>query len=232
MVDMTYADTDLWFSPLTARGKARARRGGVTPSCAGFPERNIEAKCHRFARSRRESTETREIHDPAVGAHHAHAGGMPNLYQRVLQLNQAASHAHEYEVAYHLLAAALHAAKTDSQIDEVVQRATEQQSEVDAQPEHRLSASQAQKRGNAPLFGSLVLIANARRADMKAHRALRQSRALKGQFDAAHAKGMKALSEGNYEAFDKAMRREGEVVDAQDRLTFEQTGKGQRKASR
>jgi len=153
---------------------------------------------------------------------------MPNLYQLVLQLNHAAADAHEYEVAYYLLAAALHAAKTDPQIDAVIQRATEQEAEVDAQPEHPLSKGQAKERGTAQLFRSLAVIAESRRAGKKAHGALKQNRALKRQFDAAHAKGMKALNEGNYEALDEAIKSEGEVVDAQDRLVLEQAGKGQR----
>jgi hypothetical protein len=80
-------------------------------------------------------------------------------YSRLLGINrQAFSEAH-YEVAYHALAAALHAASDEAdqiRVREVQVVAIEQRDWIDEhRPEHRLSSASARKRGQQNIFWML-----------------------------------------------------------------------------
>ena len=86
----------------------------------------------------------------------------PDLYTSIVSLNRSAADARQFEVAYHLLAAALHAAEVSGdkgQIEEVIQLARQQGSAVDSAPNHPLSTVNARKRGNTPLYASLIAMA-------------------------------------------------------------------------
>lgn len=80
-------------------------------------------------------------------------------YSRLLVINrQAFSDAH-YEVAYHALAAALHAASDDAdqtRVHQVQEIAVQQRDWIDENdPEHRLSSTSARKRGQHDVFWML-----------------------------------------------------------------------------
>ena len=80
-------------------------------------------------------------------------------YSRLLVINgQEFSGAH-YEVAYHALAAALHAACDDAnmtRLRQIQQIAVQQRDWIDEhQPEHRLSTTSAQQRGQRNVFWML-----------------------------------------------------------------------------
>ena len=73
-----------------------------------------------------------------------------------------------HEVAYHLLAAALHAAEITgdtSRIEAIVHLAVEQGAAVDDQIDHPLATGNARKRGNTPLYESLAGTARKARPD-------------------------------------------------------------------
>ncbi len=94
------------------------------------------------------------------------------LFAEILELNRRAVDAETFEVAYHLLAAALHAAADDlDKIDTVIALAQEQAEAVDAQPGHAMGYERAAQRGNTPLFRSLLTTAEAKRAQVRAERA-------------------------------------------------------------
>ena len=95
------------------------------------------------------------------------------LFDEIMELNRRAVNVGEFEVAYHLLAAALHAAGDDeTRIDAVMELAREQADIVDAQPDHPLGHERATSRGTTPLFHSLVTTAEAQSALCPALRAV------------------------------------------------------------
>lgn len=82
------------------------------------------------------------------------------MLDELLQLNARAAAAGEFEVAYHLLMAALHAAdhaQDQAVLDRITALAREQGAAVEAvQPSHHLARSQAQSRGQTSVFDSLL----------------------------------------------------------------------------
>jgi hypothetical protein len=107
-----------------------------------------------------------------------------DLYTSIVLLNRAAADARQFEVAYHLLAAALHAAEVSgdkNQIEEVILLAGQQGSAVDAAPNHPLSTVNARKRGNTPLYSSLIAMARGKLERIDSQRAMQKHRASANQ---------------------------------------------------
>lgn len=81
------------------------------------------------------------------------------MVDEVLKLNAEAAARGQYEVAYHLLMAALHAAdheKDLAALDRISKIGKEQSAAIERiQPPHHLSRRQAQLRGQTSLFDSL-----------------------------------------------------------------------------
>jgi hypothetical protein len=109
------------------------------------------------------------------------------LYQHLLQLHDDTFAAQRYELSYHVLAAALHAAEelnSPELLKSVQKIAGNRQKEIDElRPDHNISSEAAKGRGNSALFASLASIADAARgriaADMTVER-LRQDAGKKG----------------------------------------------------
>src|ERR1051325_8446970 len=81
------------------------------------------------------------------------------MLDAVLKLNADAVAQGEYEVAYHLLMAALHFAEGQKNVvalDRITQLAKEQGGAIERVPTHQLSRKQAQLRGQTALFDSLL----------------------------------------------------------------------------
>ena len=80
-------------------------------------------------------------------------------YSRLLNINREAFAEAHYEVAYHALAAALHAASDEAdqaRVRSVQEIAIQQGNWIDEhRPEHRLSSISARKRGQRTLFWML-----------------------------------------------------------------------------
>src|SRR5262245_21468747 len=101
------------------------------------------------------------------------------LFTAIISLNSEAAKAREFEVAYHLLAAALHAAeKTNDEdgIEDVRRLATDQGAAVDAVPDHPLASVNATRRGTMPLYETLLMMARAKLAQIKAQRVIDEGR--------------------------------------------------------
>jgi hypothetical protein len=98
------------------------------------------------------------------------------LYQHLLQLHHDTFEAQRYELSYHVLAAALHAAEELNSVallTNVQSVAANRQAEIDQlQPEHRISSMAAKVRGNFALFTSLANIAGAARGRIAADQTL------------------------------------------------------------
>ena len=94
------------------------------------------------------------------------------ILPELLELNRRAVEAGDFEIGYHILAAALHASNDDvERIDAIIDLALAQAEAIDARPKHPLSSQRADERGTVPLFRSLVKTAEARRAQAHAARA-------------------------------------------------------------
>jgi hypothetical protein len=96
-----------------------------------------------------------------------------DLYEQILSLNATAAEAGQFEVAYHLLAAALHAAATGrdrSRIEAVIRLADNQGAAVEAAHDHPMSASNARTRGHSPLYDTLMATARGRLAQLDSQR--------------------------------------------------------------
>jgi hypothetical protein len=82
------------------------------------------------------------------------------MLDKVLKLNAEAAAQGDYEVAYHLLMAALHVAdhaKDAAGVERIAQLAREQGGALERlQPPHHLSRRQAQLRGQTAVFDSLM----------------------------------------------------------------------------
>jgi hypothetical protein len=107
-----------------------------------------------------------------------------DLYADILALNQTAAAASQYEVAYHLLAAALHAADVSddpARIETVLRLAAEQGAAVNSRVEHPLAAVNAAARGNTPIYESLAATARARLAQINAERLIARTEVLRNQ---------------------------------------------------
>ena len=102
------------------------------------------------------------------------------LYQHLLQLHNDTFEAERYELSYHVLAAALHAAEELNSVElltHVQTVAAKRQAEIDRlQPEHRISSEAAKARGNFALFTSLANIAVAARGRIAADQTLERLR--------------------------------------------------------
>ena len=94
------------------------------------------------------------------------------LFPEILELNRRAVDAQTFEVAYHLLAAALHAAADDVEgINRVMALALQQGEALDARFDHAMSSERAAHRGNEPMYQSLATNAEAKLAQVRAERA-------------------------------------------------------------
>lgn len=84
---------------------------------------------------------------------------MAAMLDELLALDRQAASGGDYEVAYHLLMAALHAAdhaKDLAGVERIAQLATEQCAAIErVRPQHHLSRRQAQLRGQTAVFDSL-----------------------------------------------------------------------------
>jgi hypothetical protein len=102
------------------------------------------------------------------------------LYHRLRAMHDEAIEAGRYELGYHVLAAALHAAEELDSLElltEIGALAGERQRMLDdLQPEHRLSSNAAHRRGNSAQYSALVSIAAAARGRISADRTLTRSR--------------------------------------------------------
>ena len=105
------------------------------------------------------------------------------LADQLMRLNSSSYDAGRYEVAYHLLAAALHCAEElcDLQLASSVQaRAEQQQAQLDeTQPPHPLSSRGARGRGTHPLFATLARTARAAASRIKAQIAQKHADAVR-----------------------------------------------------
>ena|SRR6267143_1632115 len=85
---------------------------------------------------------------------------MAGMLSEMLALNASAAARGEYEVAYHLLMAALHVAEHEKDgggLERIARVAREQAAALErVQPPHPLSRKQAQLRGQTALFDSLA----------------------------------------------------------------------------
>jgi hypothetical protein len=106
------------------------------------------------------------------------------LYDRILAMHDAAFREGRFDVAYHLLAAALHAGeelRSPEQLTRISEIASNCQKSIDgANPEHRLSSNSAHQRGNHAQFTALVGIAAAAKGRITADLALERSRIARG----------------------------------------------------
>lgn len=96
------------------------------------------------------------------------------LRDATFDLFAAARDAREYEVAYHLLCAVLHAAESleDAETCRLVElRANECRDWIDLHaPQHRLSTQSAQARGHEGIFRQLAVMGESARLRMQAHK--------------------------------------------------------------
>jgi hypothetical protein len=102
------------------------------------------------------------------------------LYRTLMQMHEEAFAAGMFEVSYHLLAAAMHAAEDANDVDRlkaVEGLATQRQAEIDrTQPHHSVSSASAGGRGNFALFTSLSATAGAARGRIAADQAVARVR--------------------------------------------------------
>ena len=100
------------------------------------------------------------------------------MLQEILELNRRAAARGDFEVAYHLLMAALHAADDagDEQSLQGIRELARQQGEaVEAvQPSHHLSRKLAQARGQTAVFDSFIAHLEAVRLRLQSHRRLKR----------------------------------------------------------
>jgi len=98
------------------------------------------------------------------------------LYQRLMQMQEEAFKAGRFEVSYHILAAAVHAAEELNSVallEEIGVLATARQAGLDARDStHTISTASAQGRGNPALFANLSVTANAARTRIAADAAV------------------------------------------------------------
>jgi hypothetical protein len=108
------------------------------------------------------------------------------LFQHLMQMQEQAFRDRRFEVSFHLLAAAVHAAeelKSVGLLKELGALASSRQEELDRkEPVHAISTAAAQARGNSALFATLATTANATRARIAADAAVGRIRGrLEGQ---------------------------------------------------
>jgi hypothetical protein len=104
------------------------------------------------------------------------------LFARLLEMHREAFENERFDVAYHLLAAALHAAEelqSAERLGTVGAIAEQRQRALDAQePNHRLSTTSANHRGGLPQYTALVGIAQAVRGRIAAESARERARTI------------------------------------------------------
>jgi hypothetical protein len=102
------------------------------------------------------------------------------LYQTLMQMHEDTFAAGLFEVSYHLMAAALHAAEEVNNLDLITQvelQATQRQADIDrSQPHHKVSSASAAGRGNFALFTALSATAGAARGRIAADQAVARVR--------------------------------------------------------
>ena len=105
---------------------------------------------------------------------------LSQLRTSALDLFNAARALEQYEVAYHALAAVLHAAEVlaDPETCRVVERyADECRQRLDAHaPEHKLSSRSAQAHGHEAIFRQLAVTAQSARLRIESERQKKQGR--------------------------------------------------------
>jgi len=110
--------------------------------------------------------------------HAEHEGD--KLYRTLMQMHEDTFAAGLFEVSYHLLAAALHAAEEADNLElitRVEMQATQRQAEIDrSQPQHKVSSASAAGRGNFALFTALSATAGAARGRIAADQAVARVR--------------------------------------------------------
>ena len=88
-----------------------------------------------------------------------------DAFRALLDLHDGLMDAGLAEAGYHALTAAMHCAETTANREDlrlVMQRAELRQRQLDLlQPPHRLSTTQAERRGHKPMFASLAVTTNA-----------------------------------------------------------------------
>jgi hypothetical protein len=106
------------------------------------------------------------------------------LYDRIIAMHAQAFREQRFDLSYHLLAAALHAAEELNSIDllsDISDLATKCQETIDQmKPEHRLSSRSAHHRGNHAQYTALTTIAAAAKGRITADNALARSRTMRG----------------------------------------------------
>jgi hypothetical protein len=101
--------------------------------------------------------------------HSRHSAGL--LYEKLMKMHQHAFMARRFDVAYHLLAAALHAAEEAQDQDRVIEveiLAKERQAAIDREQRNTATSSLPVTRGVATRFTLLAATAAAMRADSMA----------------------------------------------------------------
>ncbi len=102
-----------------------------------------------------------------------------------LALFEAARNADQHEVAYHALAAMLHAAEAlddAAACAEVERLANESRLHIDHdEPGHKLSSSTAHQRGHESIYKQLALTAVSARLRIEAHMARRNAKGARGR---------------------------------------------------
>src|SRR5215510_11591892 len=102
-----------------------------------------------------------------------------DLYNAIIGLNAMAAEARAFEVAYHLLAAALHAAEDSNDVDaveEVIRLAIDQGAAIDAMEDHPMASNNATRRGTMPLYQTLIMMARGKLAQIHAHQIIDRNR--------------------------------------------------------
>lgn len=101
-----------------------------------------------------------------------------SLLERLLELSAEAARIGEYEIAYHAILAALHAAESArslSGVERVLRLAEEQEMAIESlRPPHRLSSAEAKHRGTDPLYRSLPIHAEAVRLRLTSDKHIRR----------------------------------------------------------
>jgi hypothetical protein len=109
------------------------------------------------------------------------------LYQRLMQIHEQAFEAGRFQVAYHVMAAAVHAAEEFNSVESLEQvevLARSRQAELDErEPEHAISTASAKSRGNTALFANLATTAGAARVRISAEVTVGRMRSVGGGAD-------------------------------------------------
>jgi hypothetical protein len=101
------------------------------------------------------------------------------LYNRLMQMHDAAFEAGRFDAGYHLLAAALHAAEELEDLERLtaiqVTAGQRQQTLDSRKPAHHMSTASARHRGNTAQYTALATIAGAVKGRIVANHALGKS---------------------------------------------------------